>query len=92
MKITQLLEDAGTYLGPKEFGATPEDGGSKAEGQSRIQSMKPSKEKLTAAKKAEIKELFKDHDIEIKKIDKTRKGYIRVWYNGSLHKEYPKGS
>jgi len=90
MKLLKELHEAvrpGTYLGPKEFGANPEHGYGPY-GRNRLQSMKSSKERLTAAKKAEIKELFKDYDIEIKKIDKTRKGYFRIWYNGSLHQPY----
>ena len=94
MKLLKELNEsvrAGEYIGPKGWGASPEHGYG-PHGKNRLQSMKSTKERLTPAVKAEVQKLFKDYDIEIKKIDKTRKGYLRIWYDGSLHQPYPKGS
>lgn len=82
----------GAYIGPEGFGASPESGGTVATGENRIQSLKPYKYRMTNEVKEEILEEFESWSdrvfVGVVKIDKTRKGYIRVWYNGSLHVPY----
>ena len=81
-----LREKMEEYFGPKGYGANPEFGGNRELGERRMQSLKPFDGKLTDQKKKEIEQEFKGYDVEIKKIDKTKKGFIRIWYNGSLWK------
>lgn len=89
MKLTEIMEGGpGSFVGPKGFGASPESGGESEQGVNRIQSTSPHEGRLTPKVQAEVRQLFSEYDVDIKKIDKTRKGYIRVWYNGSLHTPY----
>jgi hypothetical protein len=78
----------GDYNGPEGYGASPETGGTVATGRNRIQSLEPMRERLTKERKEEILALF-SWFVDVVRIDKTRKGYVRIWYNGSLHVPYP---
>lgn len=66
---------------PNGFGSVHEIGESRKEGMYRIQEFDVSKEKLTKERKAKITKAFAEYHLTVKKIDRTRKGHVRVWYN-----------
>ena len=82
----------GSWIGPEGYGDCPEIGGDREYGEKRVQSTEPFGERLTASVKEEVRQLFTDAGVEVKKVDKTSKSRIRVWYNGNLHVPYPKRS
>ena len=75
-----------TYCGPEGYGASPESGGSKEDGEHRMQSLDRFIERLTKSVKNRIKRIFELYDVEVKKIDKTGSGRLRISYNGRLWK------
>lgn len=75
------------YIGPPGFGGSPEFGGSHEEGEQRMRSVTPWRERLTSEERERIIAMFDGYDVEIKKIDKVyRYGtpWLRIWYNGEL--------
>lgn len=69
------------YCGPEGYGASPELSFGSSESYYRMQSLEPFQGRLTPAIKQKIIDEFAPFNAEIVKIDKTRKGYIRIWYN-----------
>lgn len=69
------------YCGPKGFGASPELSFGAGPTHYRMQSINPYKGRLTPTLKQLIMDMFAPFDADIRKIDKTRKGYVRIWYN-----------
>jgi hypothetical protein len=69
------------YCGPEGYGASPELSFGQGPSHYRMQSMQPIKDGLTLSAKQKIMDTFAPFDADIVKIDKTRKGYVRIWYN-----------
>ena len=78
------------YCGPEGFGASPELSFGFGPSHYRMQSLEPYKARLTPTIKQLILDMFAPFDAQIVKIDKTRKGYVRIWYNNctKLYRQY----
>lgn len=69
------------YCGPEGYGASPELSFGQGPSHYRMQSLHPFNGRLTPTIKQEIVDKFAPFNADIVKIDKTRKGYVRIWYN-----------
>lgn len=69
------------YCGPEGYGACPELSFGQGPSHYRMQSIDPHRGRLTLSEKKKIMALFAPFNAEVVKIDKTRKGYVRIWYN-----------